>query len=269
MDGQPACGYLVKRGCFIWRPHPCASFIKKLCSPSWFTPLVNTNQRCSHIILQTHRSSPCPPSLFCRGLPPPAFHADTLEKQVSDSERQAEAEKLGGRNLLLCCSAASLCERKSSPGTKRAPSFVQGSTWGLFLLRWYRPPLSHDPTPVVPFPTVLTPFIVFPLLLICPWMYFKRLAQPEKILKNDKKRSAATTWPKVSCQKQTCVLQEYCFLALENCHGNHTTSCSEGSQDKAKLPHAVLVPTHEVSLLGHISQLQNFQMSHGLSKLKR
>lgn len=99
-------------------------------------------------------SSPCPPFVFVllvflvRGCPHPPPPADTVEKQANDSERQAEAEKQGGRNLLLCCWAANLCERKSSHGTKRAPSFVPWSTWGLFLLWRYNAPLLTDPPPL-------------------------------------------------------------------------------------------------------------------------
>lgn len=48
---QPS-GPLVTCGCFIWKPHPSASFIKKLCLCSWFNPSANINQQLSHTIPQ-------------------------------------------------------------------------------------------------------------------------------------------------------------------------------------------------------------------------
>ncbi len=179
MDGQSACGYLVKRGCCIWRPHPCVYFIKKL------PQLVHTLSQHKSVLFSHNLHKPLAPVIV---LSPSLFHAETLEKQVSDSERQAEAEKLGGRNLLLCCSAASLCERKSSPGTKRAPSFVQGSTWGLFLLRRYRPPPHTIPPPLCLSPR-FSPLSLFSLCYSSvPEFILKGLCSQKQILKNDKKK---------------------------------------------------------------------------------
>lgn len=183
--------HLVKRGCFFGKPHPCAS-LKNLCFFSWFSPSANTNQHFSHYLIS---SSPCPFSLSRIATPPLWYSGETSDWQWETSwGRDARWEKPAP--VLL--SSQSL-KGKSSPGTKRAPSFVQQSTWGLFLLCGAGPPL-HSPTPVMPFPCmVLTPFIVFPLSLIYLWIPVRKDSQTaKKILQNDR-RSVCTTLLKVRC----------------------------------------------------------------------
>lgn len=155
------------------------------------SPSALTNQCCSHINLPSGYKLLTPRLVFLLSALAlssvrhwtPSFYADTVEKRESDSERQAEADKQGGRDLLLCCWATNLCEGKSSPGTKKAPSFVWGSTWGLFLLQQYRPPLTQ-PYPRGVFPPRFSTLSLFSLCYLCvPLLLFflKGLQQPGKI----------------------------------------------------------------------------------------
>lgn len=201
---QPS-GPLVKRGCFIGRPHPWVSFIKNSVPPVGSLP---TNQCCSHIIPQAPCSSTCPSFLFYRGLPPhhllfPCWYSgETSEWQWKTSwGREARREKCAP--VLLSCISL----------WKEILPWHKGSS--IFCVRKHlRPFLSV----VVPAPLAWShPCCAFlrgshlfhcfpPLLLICPRIYFKRLPQPERKCSKMIKRSVSTTLPKVSCQKQTCLL---------------------------------------------------------------
>lgn len=206
-------GTWLSVGASFWRPRLYESFIKKkkkICFPGLFFLSAHTNQRSSNIILPWGYKLLTPlllfsPFLFCRHCPS-CFYVDTVEEQVNDTERQAQAERRGGRNLLLCCWAANVCVRKSSPGTKRAPSFVWRHLRP-FLVVVVLPPLQN-PTPLASFSIVRNPFIVFPLLLLCPLVYLKRFSvSRKKHLQNDKIKSISLTVSELSktdqCARKT------------------------------------------------------------------
>lgn len=234
---------------------------KNLSVCSFFHPA--QTQHCSHIIPQSslhvllfsRARGWTPPALI-----PPSFCADTVEKQVSDRERQAEEQMRGGRALLLCCWAANLRERKSSPDKKRAPSFVQGSTRGLFLLWWYQPPhLCAFPPLLCLSPQFLLLSLFFLLLLSCPWIYPQK-ASPDSKKHHKVSKKCFYKFIQTELSRRDLTAVGKLVSGLENCHGNHTTSCSGGSQDSFERVCTVYVPLHVGSLFRH------FQMTHILWK---
>lgn len=153
-------GPLVERGHFIWRPHPCEPFIKKL-FPRFVLSLSphTKQQRGSQIIL------PSGHKLLTHLLLPPSSLSlvDTGEKRLSDSGRQAEAEWRGGRDQLLrCCLADNLHEKKSSLGTRKAPAFVQKKH-----LRPFSCSGGVNPPRTTPPPVVVLRFSPLSVLCLC------------------------------------------------------------------------------------------------------
>lgn len=201
MDGQAVCrfawppGPLVKRGRFIWRPRPCESFIKKkkFCSSGLFFLSAHTNQHSSHIILPSGYKLLTPLLLFPLSSlsllsgsgPPLSMLIQWRNKWVTVRDKLRQRSEEG--EICSCVVEQPISVKGNPPLAQRELHLLCGSTWGLFLLWWYWPP-SQNPTPFVSFPTVLTLFIVFPLFLICPLVYFKRLSKSrKKHLQNDKK----------------------------------------------------------------------------------
>lgn len=93
-------------------------------------------------------------------------------------QKTAWTEKWGGRNLLVFCLAADLW-KKILLWYKKSSIFCARKHLRPFLLPEYRPH-SHTTIPFVSSHHSPHPFHCFPLLLICPWVYVKRLADGGK-----------------------------------------------------------------------------------------
>lgn len=130
---------LVNSGCCIQGPQPSTSLIwtrkRHLSfSPSGFSSETNASER-------PFSNSPTPYSP-CFLFFPLFFRWERERSQVNDNEQRAAEERRGWEegeeSESLCCWAADVYEKKSSPGTKGVASFVLWATWGLFLMA--RPP---------------------------------------------------------------------------------------------------------------------------------
>lgn len=204
-------GRLVKRGCFFGRPHPCVSFIKKLCSPSWFTFSAHTNQCCSHIILPSGYKLLAPLLVFPLSslyllsgtAPAPLFQCCKQNKWVTVRDKLQKRSEEG--EICSCVVEQPVAVKGNPPLAQRELHLLCKEALEAFSCWGCTGPPHTFPQPLCLSPMVLTPFIVFPLLLFCPWIYFKWLLRAVKIFQNDKS-SVSSTSPKVSCQTQTCRL---------------------------------------------------------------
>lgn len=233
----------------VKRPHPCAPFIKKLCSPQL---VYSVSQHKSELPSHNPTSvSPCPPFFPLLFFSPPLYTLIQLRNKwvtVRDKLRQRSEEG----EICSCVVERPISVKGNPPLSQRELHLLcKWSTRGLFLSRLHRPPSQKkkkkDPTPVVAFPPRFSPLSLFSLCYSSvPEFIF--LKKRREILQKDN-RSVSTTLLKVSCHTHTDLPPIGKLLSgTKDCHGNHTTSCSECSQDKATLYHAVLGPTHQVSL---------------------
>lgn len=121
--------------------------------------------------LQTPRSFSCLPSLrsfLSVWHRPPSFYVDTVQKQVSDSERQARRE----RSASVLLRSPSLW-REILPWHKESSIFCVRKHLRPFLVAAVPAPLTQPYPPGVFPPMVLNPFIALPLLLMCPCISLK------------------------------------------------------------------------------------------------
>lgn len=243
-------GHLVKRGCFMLKGHTHVRLLlKNSAPPSWFTPSANTNQSFPHIIPQASLLV-LPFFLFC-------FSPHLFTRWYSWETSEWQWETSWGRGARREKSAPVLLSGRSLwkeilPCHKESSIFCASEALGAFSCRGCTgPPRKKEekknPTPVVAFPPRFSPLSLFSLCYSSvPEFIF--LKKRREILQKDN-RSVSTTLLKVSCHTHTDLPPIGKLLSgTKDCHGNHTTSCSECSQDKATLYHAVLGPTHQVSL---------------------
>lgn len=242
-------GHLVKRGCFMLKGHTHVRLLlKNSAPPSWFTPSANTNQSFPHIIPQASLLV-LPFFLFC-------FSPHLFTRRYSWETSEWQWETSWGRGARREKSAPVLLSGRSLwkeilPCHKESSIFCASEALGAFSCRGCTGPPRKRKKKKIPPPLWLSPhgshpFHCFPFVthLSLSLFFWKK---GEKYSRKITEVFPQLYWKWAVTHTDLPPIGKL-LSGTKDCHGNHTTSCSECSQDKATLYHAVLGPTHQVSL---------------------